>query len=511
MTTGVRTATDLIAKFKLPVEVVRREGLPRERKVWSVVGTSPERSITAHNNDEPNLLRGLVERLYLVQGAQGFEPTPRPLPGLFAARLRGFRLQLRKHLPLSAPVSVDTFLDYYAGKQRKVYEKAAASLETDPVRAGDARVQTFVKAEKIDLRSKPDPVPRLIQPRSPRYNVEVGRYLRPIEKLVYRGIAKVWGGPTVLKCNAAEQAAALREMWDSFDDPVAVGLDASRFDQHVSRDALEWEHSIYAGMFVGRDRDELERLLSWQLRNVGRAYLPTAVVKYEVEGARMSGDINTSLGNCLIMCGMVWEYCHQLGIRARLANNGDDCIVVLNRRDLAAFSTGLDEWFRQMGFTMVAEAPVEEFELIEFCQTKPVWMPEGWLMVRTLDRAFGRDLSSLLDLGTGLKAYFGAVGACGLAAYGGVPVFQELYQLMVAAGRRTNALGHATMSGGLFHLSKGMSRGYGPVSERTRYSFAVSFGILPAEQIALEDHLRRAPLDGTLMQTLTPFVEHWYR
>lgn len=300
-------------------------------------------------------------------------------------------------------------------------------------------------------------------------------------------------------------------MWDSFDDPVAVGLDASRFDQHVSKEALEWEHSIYLGMFAGRDRSELGRLLSWQLRNVGRGYLPTAVVKYEVEGARMSGDINTSLGNCLIMCGMVWEYCREIGIRARLANNGDDCVVIMDRASLPRFQASLDEWFRQMGFTMVCEAPVREFELIEFCQTKPVWMPEGWRMVRTLDRAVARDLASLLDLATGLKAYFGAVGACGLAAYGGVPVFQELYHNMVRAGKASNALGHATMAGGLFHLSKGMANGYGPISERTRYSFAVSFGILPDEQLALEAHLRSTPFGDTLTQTLTPFVEHWFR
>lgn len=487
-------------------------GVDRERKVWSVAGIAPTRSITAHNNDVPNLLRGLVERLYLVQGAQGFEPTPRPLPGLFEERLRAFRSAVRKHLPLSAPVPVDTFLGYYVGKQRAVYERAAASLQTDPVRVTDARVQTFVKAEKIDVRSKPDPVPRLIQPRNPRYNVEVGRYLRPIEKLVYRGIAKVWGGPTVLKMNAAQQACELRAMWDLFDDPVAVGLDASRFDQHVSRDALAWEHSVYLDMFTGRDRRELERLLGWQLRNVGRAYLPTAVVKYVVDGARMSGDINTSLGNCLIMCAMVWSYCQGIGVRARLANNGDDCVVILSRRDLARFMSDLSGWFRTMGFTMTVESPVTEFEAIEFCQTKPVWTPDGWLMVRTLDRAVARDLSSLLDLGTGLSAYLSAVGTCGLAAYGGIPVYQELYHSMVLAGKVTKLASRHDMAGGLKYLSLGMSRSYGQIDARTRYSFAIAFGITPDEQMALEKRYRDTPLSPALPQVVTPLVvEEWYK
>jgi len=462
------------------VEVRARQGLDKVRKVWSVLGFGPQRTITAHNNDEPNLLRGLVERLYLVQGAQGLEPTPRPQPAVFAARLREFRLRLRRTLPLCAPVSTDTFVGFYAGKQRAVYQKAATSLEAVPVRRDDAQVQTFVKAEKIDLRSKPDPVPRLIQPRSPRYNVAVGRYLRPIEKLVYRGIAKVWGGPTVLKLNALEQGRELRAMWDSFNNPVAVGLDASRFDQHVSVDAL---------------------------RNVGRAYVPTAVVKYVVEGARMSGDINTSMGNCLLMCAMMWAYVQSRGVRARLANNGDDCVLICDRADLPRLQEGLTQWFAEMGFTMTVEEPVYVFEHIEFCQTRPVWTPDGYLMVRTFDRAVSRDMSSLLDLASGLGAYFHAVGAGGLAAYGGIPVYQDLYRSMLRVGKPSRL----ELVGGMRYLARGLKRDYRVPHPKTRASFELAFGLLPDEQVCLEEFLNDYPLERTLSQVVTPFAEHWYR
>ena len=42
---------------------------------------------------------------------------------------------------------------------------------------------------------KPDPAPRVIQPRNVRYNVEVGRYLRRFEHYLYRGIDEIWNGP----------------------------------------------------------------------------------------------------------------------------------------------------------------------------------------------------------------------------------------------------------------------------------------------------------------------------
>jgi hypothetical protein len=87
---------------------------------------------------------------------------------------------------------------------KAVYQRAVDSLRSEPVRRDDARIKPFVKAEKINVSKKPDPCPRLIQPRSPRYNVEVGVYLKPLERLVYRAIAKVWGGQTVLKLNAEE-------------------------------------------------------------------------------------------------------------------------------------------------------------------------------------------------------------------------------------------------------------------------------------------------------------------
>jgi hypothetical protein len=51
---------------------------------------------------------------------------------------------------------------------------------------------------------------------------------------------------------------------------------------------------------------ELAELLKWQLQNKGFARTIDGLIKYSVEGCRMSGDMNTALGNCTIMCALVY-------------------------------------------------------------------------------------------------------------------------------------------------------------------------------------------------------------
>lgn len=80
-----------------------------------------------------------------------------------------------------------------------MYEQAVASLRDVPVNRGDAMLKTFVKAEKINFTAKPDPAPRIIQPRSPRYNVELGRYVKVVEKHLYKAVARVFHEVTICK------------------------------------------------------------------------------------------------------------------------------------------------------------------------------------------------------------------------------------------------------------------------------------------------------------------------
>jgi len=150
-----------------------------------------------------------------------------------------------------------------------VYEAASDSLLGKSLVAKDSFIKVFTKYEKVNFTDKVDPVPRVVSPRSPRYNISVGRFLRRIEEDIFDSLSFLFDQHRVVfkGINARESGRLMREKWDMFNDPVAIGIDARRFDQHVSVDALRWEHGVYLRCFRGRHRRRLARLLSRQLLN----------------------------------------------------------------------------------------------------------------------------------------------------------------------------------------------------------------------------------------------------
>lgn len=480
-------------RARLPdgVTITPTAGVPKIRRITKVIIDGLANNVIVHNNSLVNLVRGLAERVYNVESRWGFHPPPKPRSGAYGV-LSEFANLLVDACGSSTRITYEQFVGMYTGRKASIYQKAVDSLAARPVRKSDSFLSTFVKAEKVVPSSaKPDPAPRVIQPRNTRYNTELGRFLKPLETRICKGITALWGGVTcvVMKGLTVEGVAhALRAKWDTFRRPVAIGLDASRFDQHVSIDALRWEHSVYARMFHGSDRDCLERLLSWQLRNRGFARTATGMVEYYVNGCRMSGDMNTGMGNCLIMCALVYTYAKLRGVKVELANNGDDCVVILESCDEARFSKGLSEWFLTMGFTMKVEAPVRVFEQIEFCRMHPVWAGDAWVMVRNPLDAIKRDCTTILSLPnlSAVRKWWYVVGAGGLSITGGVPIFQRMYSVMKGAGEVSDMAYDPWLSEtGFMRLRS--HRHYNQVTPEARYSFWLAFGITPDAQEAFEN------------------------
>lgn len=436
-----------------------------------------------HNSNLKNLARGIVERVFYVQRDGALAQAPQPTPNVFN-RLTEVRKRLLAVMRPTPIVAREDYPGLYTGRKRGIYQRAYESLIIRGINIRDAWVNTFVKAEKVNFDSKGDPAPRVIQPRSPRYLLEVGRYLKLFEKELCKAFERVWGYPVVLKgLNAHQVGGWLHKHWDSFQEPTAVGLDASRFDQHVSSAALAWEHSIYNGVFNSK---ELRRLLRWQRRNRGVARVDGYRVDYEIDGRRMSGDINTGMGNCLLMSAMVIAYCEDAGIKFRLANNGDDCVLFLEKRDLH-YLDGIGDWMLEFGFTLTREEPVFVLEQVQFCQAQPVCCDSGWRMVRDPRTAMSKDCVSLLgwDNVTNFQQWSHAIGSCGLSLTTGVPVWESWYRQLVSIGREA-AMGveEQIWDSGLGYMAKGVP--VCDITEECRYSFYKAFGILPDMQEALE-------------------------
>lgn len=436
-----------------------------------------------HNNSLANLKRGIMERVFLVKDGAGLKPCPQPIPHVFA-NLRSFRTKVLSGLRPTAPMTYQQFADSYQGRKWKVYTSAVESLRVKDFDArSDSKIKAFVKAEKTNFDAKPDPAPRIIQPRSPRFNVVVGRYLKPLEHLLYHRIDDVFGAPVVAKGrNAKQRASMLRSAWDNYARPVAIMLDASRFDQHVSKDALRYEHSFYLRAF-GQPA-ELQSALSQQLENNCVAVAQDGMARYTTMGCRMSGDMNTSCGNVLLMCAMMYHWIREMRIRANLVNDGDDCVLITEQENLVSLLNSCGPWFLQYGFEMSMDGVTDIFERIDFCQCRPVKTAGGWVMCRNPHTALDKDLLCVRPLNeVEWSRQCSAVAACGLAISSGLPVFQPFYRWMDTG--RTDYEAH--MSGGLKFLAMSMRHEELPITDECRVSFYKAWDLTPQEQRALEE------------------------
>lgn len=451
-----------------------------------------------HNNNNYNLSRAVLERVFLVKRGETFTRPPQPDARVFDERMFKFKKEMRRLISTATPYTPQEFVDSYDGRKKLVYSRALLSLHQKSLEVEDSFISAFVKAEKCNFSAKVDPAPRVIQPRSPRYNLSVGLYIKKIEHRIYRLIKKLFGAHTVAKgMNAIKCARVIKKKWDRFDEPVAIGLDASRFDQHCSDIALRWEHDIYK-MFYPHD-EVLDKLLKQQIYNRCYGRTPDGKIKYQTIGCRMSGDMNTGLGNCLLMCAMVYSYMSTIGIQYELVNNGDDCVVFMERRDQHRLNT-LGRWFEEMGYTMKIEPPVYTLEHVEFCQTRPVFNGTEYVMTRDPRICCTKDLVSVKNLPDELswRKQVNAIGQCGLSVYGNLPIFCEFYKMMDipyqdskrSRKRENRSKRHGTyreIVEGFHFLANKANQSYARPTDEARVSFWRAFGIIPDNQIAVEE------------------------
>jgi len=459
----------------------------KTRKFVVSSGFGPSHNLGVYNNNVDTVQRAFVERYFLCKEGETFRPAYSVTPQAYSGQwFKEFRSVVIEDMPALPRLTRQQVVDCYRGPKRRVYESALLSLSRTPLNESDARLTSFGKFEKQDVHK----APRIINPRSARFNLELGRFIKHAEHHFFVSINKAFGArtdATVIKgYNADRSAQILRAKWELYNDPVAVGLDASKFDMHVSQTALKYEHSFYKALFPGSQ--VLKKLLEWQLVNKGTAFTSDGTVRFEMHGTRSSGDLNTSLGNCLLMCALIFAYASERGVDVELCNNGDDCVVMMERRDLEKFMMSLPSWFKRKGFSMTVEEPVDEFEQIEFCQTRPVQLSSGWRMVRNHSAVLTKDPMCLLSVPNDrvYRKWLDAVGTCGQQLAAGTPVQHAFYSVFkregLPAGERLIAEVYRNQS------MEGRIRGLesGAVDARARVSYYYAFGVLPDVQKEME-------------------------
>lgn len=376
------------------------------------------------------------------------------------------------------------------------YRKAMDTLRVRQFTDRDARVQAFIKSEKFCPADKINPDPRMIQARGMRYNILLAQYLRPIERKAYRLVGPRGGRLIAKGLNASERADLILRKWHGFSRPVCCSLDASRWDKHVTKDMLKVEHSVYRRF---NSDPFFAKLLSLQLVN---KCATRGGVRWVAHGKRMSGDMNTALGNCVLMCSMVFAAMEKLGVRFDLLDDGDDCLLFFEANHIGLVSSRLPEVFLTFGQQLKLENVAYAPEEIVFCQSRIVTVSTGPRLVRNWRKVLSHGTAGVKHWNNPIvvPAMLNAVGSCELACNPGVPILQEY-----ALALRRNSLGkrlrgHCDVEGGLRIRASVEVKGDfdecvydaqpAPITMAARLSFELAWGVSVSEQLAIERLLK---------------------
>jgi len=411
------------------------------------------------------------------------------------------------------------------------YAWAADSLRDSPLDKRDSRVSLFIKVEKHLRTAGVLKECRAIQYRGPRYNLMLAQYLLPFEDMFCRKFQKpnITGLHTSKGLSPDKRAALILELWGRRRRPSALCIDASRFDAHVTSAMLQWEAGVYTSSYQ-TDVGFLAWLLRQQVYNRGRTRWG---IKYGLNGCRMSGDVNTSLGNTLIQMSLLkaltWD------MECDILVEGDDALVFGDTRDMRLLESSIGERARGLGMVFKSARAFAPEDL-EYCSTRPVELkPDVWRSVRDYRKALVTDVYTTRPvLGEGAVAQKARmVAVCHALGAVGVPVFSAWAAVLLShtvggvaldpwydrglwlvskerliLSLRDSAGGHPSDSyGGIADV---VFSKRGTVTRLARESFYCAYGLAPSEQLALEASLWEGMgphppviLEGEVRQLLT--------
>lgn len=207
---------------------------------------------------------------------------------------------------ITTPLTFEDWLSRFPPKRRE--ELTIAKYDTL-----NSKVDMFVKTEQLD----DDKDPRAIQARKDSYKARAGPWVAALEERCLEAVTFL-----VKKLNDEQRAKRISNLRERASN--IIELDFTRFDRHCSKPLLEaTEHLVYDLVFP---RDVAD-LMHKQLHNNCKS---SHGVTYQVQGSRMSGDVNTSIGNCIIVAclskaaGIPWE---------ALLVEGDDMIAAVTNKE----------------------------------------------------------------------------------------------------------------------------------------------------------------------------------
>lgn len=372
---------------------------------------------------------------------------------------------------------------------RKRYQRARNNLRANRVSYSKllSRLQAFVKYEKIPKgKVEDDKPPRLIQFRSYEYLYLLKKHLLGYAlQIKDKESGKKWknGQPlfTIFTktMDNHQTAQAIVDSWQMFNDPVAFCLDHSKFDGHYNVQLLKAEHAFWVRCFGAKPKTKrlLDRLLADQISQKGRT---ASGLSYKTEGHRSSGEYTTSDGNTVSNTTMLTRWCEDSGVAGyRLHVNGDDSVVMMERRDSMKMLPL--SYFNNFNMETTLDIIADQVQQISYCQSSPIRVGVSlrWTMVKNPLRSLSRLQYCDAKFKHCLGRYRLGVGLCELAVSSGIPIMQVAALYIISDAESDKPLGSvdkypARMSGNKSEATY--------ILPETRNDFAIAFGIGVAEQ-----------------------------
>lgn len=393
----------------------------------------------------------------------------------------------------------------YSGALGRRYAEAARSLREEGLSGfQDSYLRAFLKAEK-NRQPQKLAKPRLIFPRSPRFNLEVASRLKPFEHWLWgRLVGRVLGvGVESTRLVAKgltprQRANLIVRKFRSLPDCVCFEVDGRAFEAHVGPAQLEQEHAVYRSAFPGDRR--LATLLRAQENMSG---VLSCGAKFTRPGGRASGDFNTGMGNSLVFLVEVVAALRGFGCVFDVLVDGDNCLIFLRGADSAGVVRDFAaRVLASSGHEVVLERPTNVLECIRFGGSAPVFLGPrlGWSMVREWERVISGAFSShrYLSEPKYAREWMTGVAMCELSIARGVPVLQAwaLWALRrLGHTRRVRADPFVDyFVRGAWLAGEDAAVG---VSAEARLSFERAYGLTPEEQCALEDSFASMSIMGS--------------
>lgn len=447
------------------------------------------------------------ERAALLERVLGPLPWPdsQPVGPMFKRAVKSMRI-LAGTYQESKWSHLETALSY-TGALRRRYLEAERSLRVDgPLSHRDYELQAFLKADKLNLLKYHKP--RMIFPRSPRYNLAIGCWLKPFEHWLWgrltlkwffrarepawlRGHVAKWGSTRVVAKGLSPRGRAnlIARKFKSFESCTVFEADGKGFEAHVSSRQLVEEQSVYLAAYGWAKG--LRSLLARQLVMAGRT---NCGWKFSRPGGRASGDFNTGMGNTIVMLAAVAS-----GIPADVPYDvlvdGDNALVFMSGADVSrVYPVFAQSVLNQCGQELVLDSPVTVLEEVRFGRSAPVKISSGYTMVRDWRRVLSGFSCShrWLNEPTFARRWLYDVCRCELSLALGMPVLQEVFVKMLKHlgrdGKKVveDSLALYFVQGAWLADVKDVI----PVSLETRLSFEKAFGLAPHDQILMESVFR---------------------